>query len=267
MDCERITNDEITEKYLRNELSEADQEAFEQHYFECARCFEGLQALRALGAALQQSAPAIRAERVALRVFSRWAWAAVAAGVLLMVGFGLWLRRQVPVAPTPRAPVVQSPKVEEHPPPGVPSLGKLARVQPPTYVPATLRGPTDEAAKLFREAMRHYVKGDYGAAILGLRAASKLNPKAADISFFLGICYLLTEQTDSAVKHLRSIIALGDSPYLEDAHFFLAKAYLREADLALARSELEKTTQLRGDREAEARELIQQVKKLDKGPH
>ncbi len=267
MDCERITNEEIAEKYLRNELSEADQEAFEQHYFECARCFEGLQALRALGAALQQSAPAIRAEPVAHRVFSRWAWAVVVTGALLMIGFGLWLRRQEPVISPPQAPVAQSPKVEARPSPGVPSLGELARVQPPTYVPATLRGPTDEAAKHFREAMRHYVKGDYGATILGLRAASKLNPKAADISFFLGVCYLLTEQTNSAVEHLRRIIALGDSPYLEDAHFFLAKAYLREGDLALARSELEKTTQLRGDREVEARELIQQVKKLDKVLH
>ncbi len=267
MDCARITNEEIAEKYLRKELSEADQVAYEQHYFECAHCFEGLQALRALEAALQEAAPAIRAEPVARRVFWRWAWAAVAAGVLLMFGFRFYLRRQVPVVSPPQAPVVESPKVEEHPSPGVLSLSELARVQPPTYVPMTLRGPTDEAAKHFREAMRHYVKGDYGVTILRLRAASKLNPKAVDISFFLGVCYLLTEQTDLGVVYLGRTIALGNSPYLEDAHFFLAKAYLREGDLTLAENELDKTTQLRGDREVEARELIQQVKKLDKVLH
>ena len=138
---------------------------------------------------------------------------------------------------------------------------------PPEYRPPVLRGAEDDATQRFLAAMRHYVRGDYEAAIPGLRAASKLNPQASDISFFLGICYLLTDQTDAAIKHLGKTAALGGSPYLEETHFYLAKCSLSKGDLRAARNELEKTIRLHGECEGEARELLQQVERLGKESH
>jgi hypothetical protein len=46
MDCTRVAREEIAERYLVGDLSDGDRNAFEEHYFECARCFEELDALR-----------------------------------------------------------------------------------------------------------------------------------------------------------------------------------------------------------------------------
>ncbi len=139
---------------------------------------------------------------------------------------------------------------------------ELARVEKPPYTPATMRGTLDEASQRFREAMQHYVDGNYEATMGGLRAASELNPEAPDISFFLGMCYLLTGQTDAALEHLHETVAFGNSPYLEEAHFYLAKAHLRTGDLDAAEEELRTTVQLRGELESEAQELLGRLETL-----
>ena len=44
--CERVLQDDLAIAYLRGELGEAERDVFEQHYFECADCFERLCDLR-----------------------------------------------------------------------------------------------------------------------------------------------------------------------------------------------------------------------------
>jgi len=269
MNCEQVTKEEITEKYLLGRLTEAEQGAFELHFFECERCFEEVEAVRALQTELRRAASAIR-EQASRRqnVFWHWAWAPAAAlAIFFVIGIGWWIGRPKVAPVEPPAPVVHLPTPKPVPQASVPSLAELAQVRPPEYVPGVLRGAEDEAMQRFRASMRDYVKGNYAAAIPGLRAASKLNPQASDISFFLGICYLLTDQTDAAIKQLRGTAALGDSPYLEETHFYLAKCSLRKGDLRAARNELEKTIPLQGEREGEARELVQQLEKLGKELH
>jgi len=138
----------------------------------------------------------------------------------------------------------------------------LARVAPPPYAPAALRGPNDEAGAKFDAAMRLYVKGDYAGALKGLEAAVALEPNAPQYAFFLGVCHLLTERTDPAVAELQKAIAIGESPYLEEAHFYLAKARLRQGEIAAAREELQRTIERQGRLEAEARRLLAQVDAL-----
>jgi len=150
------------------------------------------------------------------------------------------------------------------PGPAGPSLAELARFDPPTYTPAVLRGPQDEATRKFRVAMKHYQQGDYARAISGLREAAKLNPKDAGALFFLGVSYLLSGQTNEGIAALQQAVALGDTPYLEEAHYYVAKAFLRKGDLAAARRELEEVVRLEGDLEDEARRLLQQLAALGK---
>lgn len=262
MNCDQIMTGEIAEKYLLGALSEADQEAFEQHYFVCPRCFEELQTYRALQLELKRAVPAIRAEPAATRIGWKWAWVAAAAAVVLAVGVGVWFRQPATVPPSPPGHVVQAPKVQTPTEPPLPTLQELAQVQPPPYVPASLRGPEDEARRQFRQAMRHYMKGEFQAAIHGLRSAYELNPQLPDVTFFLGVCYLLTEQKDSAIDLLRQTIGLGESPYLEEAHFYLSKAYLRKGDVPAATKELKATIQLQGSMQSEARNLLHALEKL-----
>jgi anti-sigma factor RsiW len=60
MKCDRVSGDGFAEKYLLDQLSETDQEAYEQHFFECARCFQELETCRTLRAELRRTAAAIR---------------------------------------------------------------------------------------------------------------------------------------------------------------------------------------------------------------
>jgi tetratricopeptide (TPR) repeat protein len=147
-------------------------------------------------------------------------------------------------------------------PSSVVALSVLARVEPPLYLPLTLRGPRDEAAERFEAAMQHYMERDYAGAIPGLTAAADLNPKAAHITFFLGICHLLADRPDAGIDWLQKTIALGDSPYLEEAHFYAAKARLRQGNIPAAQEELLRTIERRGQLEADARKLRAQVDAL-----
>jgi len=260
MDCEQVKREELIERYLSGQLSEAEQDAFEKHYFECARCFEDLRAFRALQAELERGGVGVKPEPAQKAAWWSWAWAPALAVLLLVVGVGVWLRR--PLQPLP---VASRPGVERQPAPAPvqpPTLAELAQVQPPAYNVAVLRGAPDPATRRFRKAMEVYRKQQYRAAIPGLRQAAQLNPSAPDIRFFLGICYLLDEHPAEANEELQRTVALGETPYLEAAHFYLAKARLRENDLSGAKTELEKTIQLRGDREAEARRLLGQVETI-----
>lgn len=292
MQCKQVLEDEIAEGYLRGALSAADQEAFEQHYFGCASCFGELENLSLLGEAVAGGAADVRARSGTGGRRARWAWAAAAAATAF-VAMGLyWFVRsnrppegvregehrvadQRPVFPVQSARETNSPPVPKaassaHSHPSAPpvatgsatraaALAALAVVQAPQYSPAILRGALDEPERRFREAMRLYVNRDYAGAKPQLRAAAALDRERPDIAFFLGICALLTEEPVSAMVELRRTIALGESPYLEEAHFYLGKAHLRRGELAAAASQLDATIRLRGEREKEARGLLQKL--------
>jgi tetratricopeptide (TPR) repeat protein len=125
-----------------------------------------------------------------------------------------------------------------------------------------VRGVQDAATARFREGMRHYADRDYRGAIPGLRAAAQLDPAAAHATFFLGVCYVLTGQLEEGIRALRQTIGVGDSPYLEEAHFYLAKAFLQNDDPARGRQEIERTIRLRGALETEARQLLAALDRL-----
>jgi tetratricopeptide (TPR) repeat protein len=272
MDCTIVARDEILEGYLSNALTDEDRDAFEEHYFGCARCFDELQTLKAIRDELPRTVAATENRRWWM---AGWpAAAALAAAVVLAVGAALWMRPAAPDAPATAA--IHPPSQAQQPaatsPPAAPatapvaagpSIAQLARFEPPRYEPLTLRGTPDEATARFQRGMEHYRKGDYARAAEDLRVASTLDPDAAHSRFFLGIAHLLLKQDDAGIDRLQATIALGDSPYLEDAHFYLAKAFLRRQDSRAAETQLKKLIQLGGSRTNEARGLLAQIQKLN----
>ena len=273
MDCGRVMREEILEGYLVGRLSEDDRDAFEEHYFECARCFRDLQMLRAVRGELQRAGSGLDARTT--RSFFGWtAAAAMAAVVVLSVSVVLWMRPQPPserVGNIETQPQVQaqppekagSPRGAEPPSsPAEPSLPQLARVEPPRYEPLRLRGTPSEATTRFQMGMARYQKADYRDAVTHLSAAAELEPAGAHIRFFLGISHLLSGEDQAGIRWLQATIALGDSAYIEDAHFYLAKAFLRQANIGAAETELKRVVQLRESRSGEARQLLTQLERL-----
>ena len=277
MDCGRVAREEILESYLAGRLTEQDREAFEGHYFECARCFDELRTLQTIRDVLPGATVEFEAKRT--HGVTRWAPAVgLAAAVVLAVGTVLLMRPSSPSSPpesttstssptevrTPVTPTRQEPQSPTAP---EPSLEQLARVEPPRYEPVRLRGPADEATQRFERGMEHYRKADYAGAVEALRAAAELEPDAPQIRFFLGVSHLMLGQDDAAIDRLRATIALGDSAYLEEAHWYLAKAFLRRKDFGAAETQLKKVVQLGGPKSGEARQLLTDLGRLKDRSH
>jgi len=232
MDCPGFQREELVERYLTGALTFEERESFEEHYFACDPCFAALQAERALQAELSASAPQITNISVSRPARFRWKIALAAAAVLIL-GF-IGIRWGLKSNSSPAIPPTQTAKSV----PAGPSLSELARFDPPNYTQSVFRGNQDKAMREFRLAMKRYQQSDYTNAITGLHAAVKLNPKDPGPLFFLGVSHLLANQTDHGVAVLQQCIALGDTPYLEEAHYYLAKAFLRKGDALAARQEL-----------------------------
>jgi tetratricopeptide (TPR) repeat protein len=301
-DCALVDREARIVSYLAETLAADEAEAFEAHYFACDQCWrelrQGLEIRAALTPKVDTSAPVIPfvaepAPALAARQLP-WHWVSLAAAAALVLAtvLTMWFRGSsspaaettlatapapaVPV-PTPAPPTTPSlartaGQAQPPSPPGgrattpaaqpVLAVSVLASVESPPFVPLALRGPHDDAAEPFDAGMKHYVAKDYAAAIPDLRAAAGLNSKAPKVTFFLAICQLLTDELDPAVEGLQQTIALGESPYLGEAHFYLAKARLRQGRLSDARDELTRAIERGGRLEKNARQLRTQVEAL-----
>jgi hypothetical protein len=253
-------------EYLLGRLGEEDKDAFELHFLECAECFERLEALRALQGELVRLRPAI--ERAAItrarpRLVGPVVWAAGLAATLVMavVGLRLWSGPGPVTRPSDSSPASSStapPPASAPPRPGPTSLEALASFDPPAYRPPTLRG---EGAPLpaLRSAMDRYTARDWKGAVAGLREAARGTPEDPEVLFFLGVAELLAGEPRRGVETLGQVVALGDSPYLEEARFYRAKGMLQRGDVAGARRELTALIGLQGDLEQQARALLHRL--------
>lgn len=108
-------------------------------------------------------------------------------------------------------------------------------IEPPIYLGVELRGAPSPPDSLFAIAMAAYAAHDYPAAASGLERALAAGVDSAPALFFLGASQMVTDRLDAAAAAFRGVIALGDSPYLPEAHYYFAKVLLREgkADAAL----------------------------------
>jgi len=261
MNCQEVEERDILEGYLLDRLTEPEREEFERHYFECGTCFSQLQTGLALQTELRRQ-PAMPARARGASLLRTWSWAPAFAAIVILLSAGIWWysarnrQSSQQVAAPPASPNMP---VQGQSPSAAPSLEELARVEPPPYSPVVLRGAEDESQETFHKAMQFYVKEDYAKAIPGVRAAAKANPQSASFNFYLGACYLLTGQTDSAIVSFRKTVFLGDPAYSESAHFYLAKAYLRKKEVARAKDELQKTVQSHGGLQSEAAGILRQL--------
>jgi tetratricopeptide (TPR) repeat protein len=257
----------MAEAYLSGRLAEALREEYERHFFECDRCADELDALQALRGVVAEAEPQPATRPASSSWRFRWAWGLAAAATLVTaVGITLWLRNPalLPSPELPRQPVADTGAPAPPAPPSSPDWEAIAAIRPAPYRETVLRGGRDAADKAFREGMRFYTKGEFAQAIPPLRSAERGNTTDAGAPFFLGIALLIDRRTSESIEALRTCVARGDSPYLEEAHLYMARAFLREGDPTAAHSELERVIALQGDREAEARELLERIRDVQK---
>ena len=177
--------------------------------------------------------------------------AIAAAALVAAVALSWWGLRRASTPPAPAPAIAVTPPAE--------SLDLLARVDPPPYRAPTLRATPPDAERRFRDAMKLYAQADYAAPLPALESAAALDSTAPGPRFYAGICQLVAGNAAEAAASLERVLALGDSPYLEKAGFFLAKARLRQNDVSGAVKALEATVALHGDYEDQARALLKKL--------
>jgi hypothetical protein len=275
MVCESVDERDLIERYLLGRLSDADREAFEAHAFECERCLGALETMRVLREEL-------RRERVAAvpdpTTGSRapWDWhpvlATAAAVLVVLMGAGgvlgwLWHVRSAerPGAVSTELKTPAAPSTSGKSAPSIPSTDavlELARIDPPRYVPFTVRGAGDDRAGRFDRAMQDYSNGNYERAAIGLRRVLADDSEDVETNFFLGIALLMTDDVDRGIERLRVTIALGESSFRELASLDLGKVLIRKGDLAAAERELNRTITLQGSHRSEASDLLRALQAL-----
>jgi tetratricopeptide (TPR) repeat protein len=256
MDCREVADNDVAEAYVAGRLDEAQTEAFEVHYFECDACLERLDACRALRRALSVRPAGGRASAPRRGV---WVWSGALAAAAALVAVVVSVR---PASAPPGSGGASS---------EVAALARrsaaftaLGRFEAPHYSPATWRDGSTEAQTHFRSAMGHYMARDYEGAIPDLRRAVAASPTATETRFFLGVCLLLARDIEGGNASLAQAVELGDTPYLESAHFYLAKGLLMKGDPSAARVHLNQVIALRGDLESQARDFLRRLDDLSR---
>ena len=251
MTCHEVEQRDLAEAYLLGRLDAAERDAFEQHYFECARCYSNLEALRSVREALASL-------RAPARRLIPWTWLAVAATIAISAGAAIvWhLHTRAGLQPAPAGTIAQS---SGTPRPDA-QLARLADVTPPSYEPRQLRSGGRRDA--FIAGMQQYTGHDYAAAIPLLERAVKDEPGAEDARFYLGATLLLHDRPADAIAALQPLTVKAESPFAEEAEFLIAKAHLRRGELDAAAAALEKTAKMHGEREPEASMLRARVAQL-----
>jgi TolA-binding protein len=143
-------------------------------------------------------------------------------------------------------------------------LGTLALFTPPPYLPLQTRGTGDTATQTFAAAMTHYNAKEYQAAADGLRTVTEAQPDAAHAQFFLGISLLALDKPAEARQALDRAVASGKAPFSDEAHFYLAKAALKERDLPRAERELKLAVEREAGPAGEAAKLLREVSALSR---
>ncbi len=290
MDCPLRSGHDLAEAYVAGTLPEAEQDAYEQHFFSCSMCLAQVQTLQELADRLRQlPAAAVRAPHAGPGldvgpVARPGARGRPGRGVRLVVAG----RRE----PAPTARGRDGPRHGSEPgaesesdgksigptvpplPPEAPSstapveapsrhavLAQLALIVPPRYVPLAVRGEAPPAGS-FDAAMAHYVAGRHREAAAALRALSQATPTDPGIAFFWGISELAVGRPAAARDGLSRAIAADVQPYADEAHFYLAKAYLAEDAVDQARRELRYAVEHEAGPEGEAQRLLAELDRL-----
>lgn len=239
MNCEEVERKDILGAYIAGKLAEAERDQFEEHFFGCEECLQQVEAAR-IAREVLVSRPV-----ETLRQPVRW-WIPLAAAAVLVAGIAIWKGQPTPQSPTRQEVAVVAP-------PAKPSYDLLARFDPPAYRPSTLRG-AEKTPKSFAAAMKLYSAGDFAGAGAGLRGLS-----GVEAVYYLGVSELLSGNRTTGIAELRNVVTLGDTPYLSEARFYLAKGLLGDGDLAGARSQLETLIKDKSELAPKAEELLKQL--------
>lgn len=208
--------------YLDGRLSPSVTAEVESHLAECPSCRREIVELEDV----------VRPRRRGRRVYLA-GLAAAAAAALLIVGFPRALRMLADSAQVQP----NSARIRE--------LGRVA--QAPIYLGVSVRAASEQGTRLFTTGMSAYNAARYTNAVTDLLAARAAGVAGPAATFFLASSHLMLGDASSAADEFARVIAMGQTSYLPEAHYYRAKALLRLDRAREAVTELERSVQTGDD--------------------
>lgn len=121
-------------------------------------------------------------------------------------------------------------------------LRELGRVvQAPVYLGVSVRAASEQGTQRFVAGMRAYSAARYDTAVTELRAARLAGVNGPAAAFFLAASQLCLGDAAEAAEAFAGVIALGQTQYLSEAHYYRAKALLQLGQFDNAVAELEQS--------------------------
>jgi tetratricopeptide (TPR) repeat protein len=189
---------QLTDDYLQGNLSKEMQEAFEEHYFSCDTCFNHLQ----ISHQLQRKEVRITIPQKKTYWFARPALILSSLLVVVLSAVILFQSPQ-PVSIT---------------------------FEPPAYISTEQRtGPilaNPEIERKVAAAMSHYQKGDYRQTLHALKKIPEAGVNFK-VTFFKGICYLMTDNFQQALPEFNKIIRGMNPSYYDEALYYKSITLLK----------------------------------------
>jgi hypothetical protein len=118
MTCREVADSNTVERYVLGRLNEDARREFEEHYFQCFRCLDEVQALQFLRTALKESSEAIRAAEPVGYWARIWAWKwiwAPALALALVIGLSIRSLVRPSNAPLPRQAAIREKQIPAAP--------------------------------------------------------------------------------------------------------------------------------------------------------
>jgi tetratricopeptide (TPR) repeat protein len=232
---------DLIESYLRETIEESRREQFEEHFFQCRKCFLGLK----INEALQSKAVDIPLEEKP-RLFAL----KVLRPMLAMAALFLFILSSVLLLQHDR----RAGQVRE-----------LARFDLPLYHQGEIRGGAEGAAPLedeFSRAMRSFQARDFRAALEILDQPAITAAAYPKYDFFRAISLLGADEADKAGEILDAIIGDMDPAYFDEALYYKGFVLLRQGKLQEARAQFMKLAGMLSPMSGKARAMVRKFDDL-----
>ena len=102
MDCPSRSGHDLAEAYVAGTLPEAEQDAYEQHFFGCSMCLAQVQTLQELADRLRQQPAPVVLHRTPAPGWTSGPWLGLALAASLVAAFGWWWQGGVNRPPAAR---------------------------------------------------------------------------------------------------------------------------------------------------------------------
>lgn len=239
MKCHEFQN--LIEAYLQGTIEEAQRDHFEEHFFECRKCFLGLQINETLR---NKEVRVSLKEKPRLFAFKVLKPMLVMSSIFLLILLSVLLLRQNR----------QARQLEE-----------IARFELPLYLQSELRNFPGQGSELeygFSRAMRLYQTRKFAAALDILEQPPFATLAYPKVEFFRAICYLEENDADRAGAILDALIRAMDPAYFDEALYYKGFVLLRQGRKQAARTQFAKIAGMLSPMAGKAWAMVRKIDEL-----